>query len=132
MKEKSIYIASKTYHAHKWIALRAQGVNIISSWIDEAGEGQTVDKSDLCSRCIKESAICDAMIVYAEDGDILKGAFIEMGVALSVPMKPIYLVGNVLVSNSAFTYSPQVFIAKTIDEAVELIQHKSKLYERAT
>ena len=115
---KSIYIASKTKHADKWVALRNQGVNIISTWIDEAGPGQTNDMSDLCNRCISESYNCEAMIVYAEDGDILKGAFVEMGIAMSIQFKPIYLVGPVLQPGSAFTHSRQVFIAKTIEEAI--------------
>ena len=117
----SVYIASKTKHADKWIALREQGFNIISTWIDEAGEGQTKDMNDLCLRCINESLKCDAMIVYVEDGDILKGAFIEMGIALSVRLKPIYLVGEVLKRNSVFTYSHQVFAAKSVEHALEMI-----------
>lgn len=116
-----IYIASKTKHAQKWVDLRNSGVNIISTWIDEAGDGQSPNLSDLCSRCISESMSCDAMVVYAEDGDYLKGAFIEMGAALSVPNKPIYLVGSVLPYGSAFTYSQQVFTAKTINEALQLL-----------
>lgn len=118
---KRIYIASKTKHADKWIKLRSEGVNIISTWIDEAGAGQSPDMSDLCRRCVSESVQCDAMIVYAEEGDYLKGAFIEMGVALSCPLKPVYLVGTVLPNGSAFTYSHQVFRAKNIEQAVQLI-----------
>jgi len=117
-----IYTASKTKHAHKWIELRNNGVNVISTWIDEAGQGQTKDMADLCRRCIQESIDCDAMIVYAEEGDYLKGAFIEMGIALSVPSKPIVLVGEVLPFGSAFTYAPQVFRAKTIEAALELLE----------
>lgn len=124
MESKKIYIASKTKHADKWIALRDTGVNIISTWIDEAGEGQSPDMSDLCRRCISESIECDAMIVYAEDGDYLKGAFIEMGVALSVKNKPICLVGTVLPYGNAFTYSHQVFRAKTVEEAIYYLTKK--------
>jgi hypothetical protein len=125
----SIYIASKTRHANKWIALREKGINIISTWIYEAGEGQTKDMNDLCFRCINESLTCDAMIVYIEDGDVLKGAFIEMGVALSVKLKPIYLVGEVLKRNSVFTYSHQVLSAKSIEHALQMIK-KDFAYKR--
>lgn len=117
-----IYIASKTKHAPKWQILRDAGVNIISTWIDESEVGQSPNLADLCSRCISESISCDAMIVYAEDGDYLKGAFIEMGAALSVPNKPIYLVGCVLPYGSAFTYSHQVFTANSITEALRLLK----------
>lgn len=121
---KKIYIASKTKHADKWLKLRDEEfVNIISTWINEAGEGQSPDMADLCKRCIDECLACDAMIVYSEEGDHLRGAFIEMGIVLSryKQMIPIYLVGSVLPNGSAFTYSHQVFGAKTIDEAIEFI-----------
>lgn len=115
-----IYIASKTKHANKWVKLRESGVNVISTWIDEAEFGQTKDMADLCRRCIDECLTCDALIVYREDEDYLKGAFIEMGIVLSKykGLTPIYLVGPVLPQGSAFTYSHQVFGAKTIEEAI--------------
>ena len=113
------YVASKTKHAAKWIALRTAGINIISTWIDEAGVGESKDMPDLCRRCILESLECDVMIVYAEEGDYLKGAFIEMGIALSLPNKLIYLVGPVLPPGSAFTHDPRVLIASSVIEAIE-------------
>lgn len=121
---KSIYIASKTKHAAKWIALRKSGVNIISTWIDEAGAGETKDKSDLCYRCVNESMECDAMIVYAEEGDILRGAYIEMGIGMCDRLKPVYLVGLVLPHGNAFTYAHNVFTAKSVEEAIKLINHE--------
>lgn len=120
-KNKEIYIASKTKHAHKWIELRQAGANIISTWIDEAGKGQSRSLFDLARRCVKESISCDAMIVYCEEGDILKGAFIEMGIALSVPMKPIYLIGNALTAKSVFMHLPNIYECRTVEEAIELI-----------
>lgn len=123
---RKIYIASKTKHADKWKGLRSNGVNIISTWIDEAGEGETEDMASLCMRCIEECLVCDALIVYRESGDYLKGAFIEMGIVLSRYRQhtPIYLVGPVLPTGSAFTYSHQVFEADTVEKAVELINEK--------
>lgn len=126
MSTPTIYIASKTKHAQKWINLRNKGVNIISTWIDEAAPGSSKDMSDLCRRCIKESVDCTAMIVYAEEGDVLRGAFIEMGVAFGEGMKPIFLVGPVLAEGSAFTFSSQVMYAQTVEEAINKI---NQIYE---
>lgn len=88
----SIYIASKTRHAHLWRALRDAGAPIISTWIDEAGEGESADLNDLWRRCITESCACDTLIVYREPQDVLKGAWVEIGAALAVG-KPIHAVG---------------------------------------
>jgi len=53
--KSGIYIASKSKHAPQWRALRDSGVPIISTWIDEAGEGETLDWTALWKRCIHEA-----------------------------------------------------------------------------
>jgi hypothetical protein len=80
---RGIYVASKTRHAQMWKDLRAAGWPIISTWIDEAGEGESASLSDLWRRCITESMSADAMLLYCADGDVLKGAWIELGAALA-------------------------------------------------
>jgi hypothetical protein len=89
---EGIYTASKTKHAHLWKDLRAAGAPIISTWIDEAGEGASADLHDLWDRCITESRCCKALIVYREPQDVLKGAWVEIGAALAAG-KPVYAVG---------------------------------------
>lgn len=93
MSERSgIYIASKTRHAHLWRDLRDAGAPIISTWIDEAGEGESSDLNDLWQRCISESCSCKVLIVYRKPEDVLKGAWVEIGAALAVKT-PVYAVG---------------------------------------
>lgn len=118
---KKIYIASKTRHADKWLKLRSEGVNIISSWIDEAGPGESKDLKDLCYRCLNECMECDAMIVYAEEGDVLVGAYLEMGSILGDEAKEIYLVGPVLKPGSVFNYAPNILPVASVDHALLLI-----------
>lgn len=91
-QRRGIYTASKTKHAKMWQGLRAAGVPIISTWIDEADESATLDFLDLWTRCINESKTCAAMVVFREPGEVLKGAWLEMGVALSAGV-PVYAVG---------------------------------------
>lgn len=78
-----IYTASKTIHAEKWRNLRASGVNVISTWIDEAGPGESASLMDLWIRCVKESSEADLLIAYRAPGEILKGALVEIGCALA-------------------------------------------------
>ncbi len=77
-----IYIASKTIHAPKWRRLRDEGYNIISTWIDETGEGQS-NYRELSVRCIREIRQSDFLILYCEPNEVLKGANVEAGVALA-------------------------------------------------
>ena len=80
----TFYIASKTTHAEQWRAMRQSGIRINATWIDEAGEGQSADYSELAARCIAEACGADAVVLYCEAGEILKGAMIEVGAALAV------------------------------------------------
>lgn len=80
-----IYVASKAVaHGPMWRARRAAGWPIISTWIDESDEGATLDWPDLWGCCLAEAARAEVLIVYREPGEVLKGAFIEIGVALAM------------------------------------------------
>lgn len=92
MAHAHIYVASKTVHAPMWRRLRARGAPVCSSWIDEALPGETIDWPLLWARCKSEIAMCDGLVAYAEHGEILKGAFLEMGMALALN-KPVVWVG---------------------------------------
>ncbi len=90
---QGIYIASKTKHARRWRYLRDKiGEPIISTWIDEAGEGESADLDDLWRRCIGEASSCALLIVYREKDEVLKGGWIELGAALASNV-PVYAIG---------------------------------------
>ena len=67
-----------------WRALREAGYPICSSWIDEAGPGETSDLSELWTRIQAEVTGSIGLVFYAEPSDLpLKGAYVEVGMALS-------------------------------------------------
>lgn len=110
----AIYIASKTKHADKWRRIaKLHAVN--STWIYEAGEGETSDFHDLWRRCMNESKTCTAMVVYREPDDILKGAWMEMGAAISHNI-PVHAVGL-----EEFTIGKSKFVTHhpNIDAAIQ-------------
>jgi hypothetical protein len=90
MKE-AIYIASRASLPERsamWRAFRRDGVDITSSWIDEAGEGETDNFAELWNRIRREVAQSDRLVLYAEQGDFpLKGALIEVGMALAYGLR---------------------------------------------
>lgn len=98
-----IYVASRTHHAELWKAWRAEGHNIISSWIDEAGAGETKDLSELWNRIVNEVRSCNALVIYAgsENDFPLKGAYVEVGVALALNIPVSLVLGSVLTSDMA-------------------------------
>lgn len=111
----TIYIASKTKHADKWKALRDAGVPIISTWIDEAGVGETDDWNDLWTRCLTEAEAADTIIVYCEPEDNLRGAWIELGVYLATHKSPALAVG---LREFSIGRTDMIMHFDTIEEAV--------------
>lgn len=79
----SFYVASRTKHADRWRHMRARGAKIVSSWIDEAGPGETLDYAEFWTRVSDEIAQSHFLLLYVEPDDFpLKGAFVEVGIAL--------------------------------------------------
>lgn len=90
-----LYVASRASQPQRpalWRGLRDDGWNIVSSWIDEAGEGETADFGDLWLRIEREVSESAGVILYAELEDFpLKGAYVEAGMALGMG-KPVAVV----------------------------------------
>ena len=115
-----IYIASKaTAHAPKWISLR-NDLPIISTWIDEAAPGMTLDWPDLWGRCLAEAASAEVLIVYMEPGEVLKGAWVEVGAALQAGVPVIGVgVGDFSIAKSGrITMAPDLPAALGIAKAI--------------
>lgn len=83
-----IYVASRASvpaRSAMWRDLRDQGWRITSSWIDEAGNGETADFAELWERIMNEIAEARKLVLFAEPDDFpLKGALIEAGIALGM------------------------------------------------
>ena len=65
---------------------------MVSTWIDEAGPGESKSLRDLWRRCIQEASTAECLIVYREPSEALKGGWIEVGAALSRDV-PVFGVG---------------------------------------
>lgn len=109
-----IYMASKTVHGPKWVALRESGHRIVSTWIDESGEGASDDLSDLWTRCINEASTADVVIAVHGHGEEWKGAFVEIGAALACGV-PVIVVGH---PPGSWTAHPLVSRAGSVKEAL--------------
>lgn len=93
---QGVYIASRASipaRAAQWRLLRdLLGWHIVSSWIDEAGEGDTANFTELWVRIETEIKQSERLILYVEADDFpLKGALVEVGIALAAGV-PVYVV----------------------------------------
>jgi hypothetical protein len=82
------YVASRASvpgRAELWRTLRDHGWQITSSWIDQAGDGEDINYTDLWDRVSREIAASRKFLLFAVDSDFpLKGALIETGIALAM------------------------------------------------
>ncbi len=127
---RGIYVASRASIPERpamWRALRDSGQPIASTWIDEAGPGQTVDMSELWDRISEEVCKSAGVVLYAELDDFpLKGAFIETGMALGMHL-PVVVVcpgmtqEQVRSKVGSWVEHPMVRRAETAEEACALI-----------
>jgi hypothetical protein len=121
MAKKKIYTASRTKHAARWRELRATGYDIISTWIDEAGPGESADLPDLARRCIREATAADFLILYCEPDDFpLKGALIEVGAALASGV-PVLVVGECASLKTALNQHPLWRECASLGAALHLV-----------
>jgi len=112
-----IYIASKVAHAVKWRDLRdVEGEPIISTWIDEAGVGESASLKDLWHRCVHEASNAAALIIYREPGEILKGAWVELGAALAngVPVFAVGIEEFTVANHVGITHCADLFSARRL------------------
>ncbi len=88
-EKPKIYLASKAKHRPRWREFRdSLGYNIISRWIDtddQYSEDPTgLDYGKLWEMCIQDAKNCDVLVLYVEPDEHLKGALVELGVALAL------------------------------------------------
>lgn len=127
-----IYVASRASSPERpamWRALRDAGWHITSSWIDEAGEGQTASFTELWGRIEREIRGSLGLIVYAEPEDFpLKGAYLEAGIAIgaglpvAVVMPKVELEARSDRPMGSWIRHPGVTICRSLEEARSFIE----------
>lgn len=120
-----IYFASKLHHADKWRALCASTPDIQAHarWLKHIAVGtpdRPEDAPDFWLQDEQDVKDADAVIVYAEGDDQLRGALVEAGMAIA------YGVVVVVVGDHPFygtwQYHPGVVRVPDLDAALEYLR----------
>lgn len=99
-----IYTASKLDHWRKWHSLRSSGIEVTSRWIDhphvtgpDAYASEAASSPETMRGCWIEDEedvrAADAVLVYGELGENLRGALVEAGMGIALG-KPVLVVGD--------------------------------------
>lgn len=121
---KRVYFASKLEEADRWDSLCETRSDIIAHarWLKHR-RLNTPDSPDNAVKFWLENEediqVADAVVVYATDGQHLRGALVEAGIAIAL-RKPVYVVGN-HPDYGTWRYHPGVIRVWSIDEALTLI-----------
>ena len=125
MKMLRVYPASKTYYAPLFQAynLKQSKVFFCARWLQHHQHG-TPDTSEHAAAQFwqqdeKDVAGSDAVLVYGEPDDVLKGALVEAGMAIAYGV-PVILIGE-HPAWSTWRWHPEVFHADTIEKAIEML-----------
>ena len=123
-----VYMASKLHHFRRWRALRAQWSNLhfTARWPDmdvstvpgtpeEARKHWIEDEEDVRA--------ADAVLVYAEDGEHLRGALVEAGMAIAL-RKTVVVVGT-HPDFGTWQHHPRVIQARDLEEARQRLEELS-------
>lgn len=96
----SFYVASRASVPERpamWREMRSRGVEITSTWIDEAGEGETACNTSLWRRIAAEVRAADYLILYDEPNDFpMKGALVEVGMAIGMERRVMVVAPDVV------------------------------------
>lgn len=121
-----IYVASKANYGLQWQDYQKrwtkENINIISTWINESGEGETDNYNDLWQRCIEEASSCDFLVAYHAGDEVWKGAFIEIGAALA-SNKIVIVIGN---PPGTWTHHHLIRFCPTLAAVPEVIERELK------
>lgn len=123
MNQIKIYFASKREHANMIRGYRPEGFHFSARWIDTAN--LAINAAKPASHWLEENfddiRACDYVLVYAEEGEVLKTALIEVGYAMAFGKK-VYVIGD------HDSYRPwraailRVSFARTIEDALQIIK----------
>ena len=127
---RGTYIASRASiraRAARWRHLRdVEGWHIVSSWIDEDGAGETDDFGELWLRIGDEVRGAERLILYVEPDDFpLKGALVEVGLALGAGVKIFVVAPGVVIEPRSYRpigswiNHPLVRVVSSVELALE-------------
>ena len=127
-----VYVASRASipaRGQMWRDLRASGVQVNATWIDEDGPGETADFAELWPRIQREVQSSAGLICYLEPDDFpVKGVLIEIGMALASGIPVVIVAPNVQLDGRAFRpigswiKHPLASFADTVTEALAALK----------
>lgn len=127
MKQIKVYFASKRNHADLLRKFRIDGIHICARWTETAN--LAINAAKPASHWMEENFIdiqaANYVIVYAEEGEFLKTALVEVGWAMAWS-KPVIVIGDHDSFRPWRANNLRVEFQPTVDEALRSIVNRHK------
>ena len=120
-----VYIASKMQHAEKWRDLyNKSGLHIVSRWpfLEPFVEPTKNNALKFWQDDVADIKNCDVLMIYAEENEHLRGALVEVGLALGLG-KYVVVIGD-HPDFGTWRYHPRVYNLVDLDQAINFIRKK--------
>lgn len=124
--------ASVKERSEMWRRIRAEGYNIISTWIDEpdqvSGYRERWWPRELWMKIEREIRECDKLILYVKGVDDfpLKGALVEVGMAIGMGKPVIVVLHDIVLEEptlrpvGSWLWHPKVLRDDSLERALEV------------
>jgi len=122
-----VYIASKMHHAPAWRDLyQLPDIHFVSRWpfLEPFVEPSATNARCFWQDDMADVRACHAMIVYALEGEQLRGALVEAGAALALG-KLVVVVGD-HVDYGTWQHHPNVMRVATLENAIAAIKQYAR------
>lgn len=130
--DKGIYACSRASVPERvamWKNIRARGVLLTSSWIDDELSQDLENPGAFWEKVTVEIKASSRLILYIEPDDLpLRGAFVEVGIALGNGIPVTIVAPDVALDPKTcrplgnWIKHPLVSFAATIEEAIEIVR----------
>lgn len=120
---KKVYFASKMHHAEKWRNLYHfhKNLHMVSRWpyLEPEVEPTAANAQKFWDTDLLDIVSADYLIVYALEGENLRGALVEVGMAIGLG-KTVICIGD-SDEYGTWRYHKQVLNYETLEQALEFI-----------
>jgi len=118
-----IYVASKAKHGQMWLDLKEKyQLPIKASWLNVYKEGMIEDYAAHWMTCISEVSSSRAVMLYHKQGEVQKGALVEVGAAILAGV-PVFVFGDVIHDElGSWLNHPSVCRCSSVEVAVSMVR----------
>lgn len=129
-----VYTASQMHHADRWRALCRRSLQILchARWLKHAALGTpetAANAREFWQQDEQDVRDADALMVFAAPGDRLRGALVEVGIALACGV-PVIVIGE-HPDYGTWQYHPGVTRVADLEAALEHLATVRPRYRRA-